>query len=219
MTEPKKDTVVDIKGTDGELSAEAKKRTMYATDAMFPPTPVGVSVSLAILSFAFFGGMFWVIGLYADAVLVDGVVPEGSTAKLETEEMQLVRLIQGWCNVANAAIHVVFAVWLKTNPEAEAYHFMKGEWKGASGMIVVNLPIGLLSLFAGHVYGWGWMAAQGWNFMALVVSPYLVWARQIPGFHTWPYPAIAAWIAIYWCEMIAFFATCGWYALMAANDE
>jgi hypothetical protein len=136
-----------------------------------------------------------------------------------SRSVTLARLISGWSNFANAAVHALLIVLLATDTE----RFLKAgiidadKLGGPFGLMLINGLIGVRTL-----RGAGPNLAFGWNtFVAIAGSLVpMVWLTFFDvGLATWPYPIIFLWFCIYVFESTAFLTSAVWFALKDAKVE
>ena len=143
----------------------------------------------------------------------------GALSLYASRNVLLARLLCGWANVANAVIHVLLMVLLRSDTE----RFLKAGIDDADNLVgpgvlmLLNLVVGARSL-----RGAGPTAAFAWNLFIAVSGSLLpvVWLAFLDeGLARWPYPLVFLWLGIYAFESMGFFCSCAWFALRDAKAD
>lgn len=172
----------------------------------------GIVATLALLVIALDAVFFSAIALYASADIVLTMKQKQKTIRAR----RLARLLSGWANVGNAAVHVLLITMLMTDTHRYSAFFPAAKMPiGPAALLLVNAIVGARTLNGG-----GLVLALAWNsFVAVAGSCVpIVWPKFFDvGLSTWPYPAIFLWLNIYAFECAAFFFSVVAFALRNAH--
>ena len=177
---------------------------MGKTPVALSKSPVndgGVVVALVLLVAALWVVFYSAIVLYASADIALSKEQKEKTVRAR----RVARLLSGWANIGNAAVHALLILMLLTDVERYKSYFPDEAESpvGPAVLLLVNAAVGLKSLKGGGI-----QLALGWNSFAAVAGCLLpiVWPKFIDvGLASWPYPAIFLRLGIYACESTAFF--------------
>jgi hypothetical protein len=80
----------------------------------------------------------------------------------DLEKVRIVRLLSGWANIGNAAIHVLLVIYTLSNMDNQSEYWLKerelGGIEGPVFLTLLNLSAGI-----GALRGWTMMYSIGWN--------------------------------------------------------
>jgi len=173
----------------------------------------GIVVALVLLMAALAAVFFGAVTLYASC----DIALSKEQKEKSVRARRLARLLSGWANVGNAAVHVLFVIALVSDKERYVVFFPdEGEnpWKPFC-LAVVNGLVGRSTLKGG-----GLTIAAAYNSLVGVAGCLIpiVWPKFIDeGLTSWPYVAIFCWLGIYAFESTAFFFSIVAYSLKDAH--
>ena len=174
----------------------------------------GIVVALFLMVLAKAVVMFGAVAFYANA-------SNTSQCTDAARSSRLLRLLSGWANLGNAAVHALLVMYTVGNAgDASEYWIKEREIGGVAGPVVlasINLALGLVAVLQPSAWGEsGMCVCVGWNTFVAVVGTAVpvVWPRFLAeGLASWPYPVVWIWLTIYACELTALVASMTWYAL------
>ena len=121
----------------------------------------------------------------------------------------LVRLLSGWANMGNCAIHVLLVIYTLSNADnTSAYWLKERELGGIEGPVFLAVLNGAAGLCA--LRGYTMMFPLVWNCFVAAAGTLLpiVWPRFLSeGLSDWPYTVIFIWFVIFFMELTAFTAS------------
>eukprot|EP00584_Thalassiosira_punctigera_P005452 CAMPEP_0172543988 /NCGR_PEP_ID=MMETSP1067-20121228/14249_1 /TAXON_ID=265564 ORGANISM="Thalassiosira punctigera, Strain Tpunct2005C2" /NCGR_SAMPLE_ID=MMETSP1067 /ASSEMBLY_ACC=CAM_ASM_000444 /LENGTH=193 /DNA_ID=CAMNT_0013330483 /DNA_START=26 /DNA_END=607 /DNA_ORIENTATION=- len=172
--------------------------------------------------------LFLASGTISLAISVTVSLYELSTRKSGVESddgnrghARLLRLLSGWANLGNAAIHLLLLTYMLSNSDNESEYWMEerklGGIEGPVGLALFNLAAGLSA-----TRNFTMKFPLGWNtFVALAgtLVP-VVWLRFLEGgMANWPYPIVFVWFCIFFFELTAVCCSVGHVLIEGASDS
>jgi hypothetical protein len=158
----------------------------------------GIVVTLLLMVATLSYAMFSAVAYY-----------DRSTPQNSSTPSNLVRLLSGWANIGNCAIHVLLVIYTLSNAgNTSAYWLKERELGGIEGPVflaVLNGAVGLCAL-----RGYTMLFPLVWNSFVAVAGTLLpiVWPRFLSeGLSDWPYTVIFIWFVIFFMELTAFTAS------------
>eukprot|EP00310_Coccolithus_braarudii_P012725 CAMPEP_0183334330 /NCGR_PEP_ID=MMETSP0164_2-20130417/2970_1 /TAXON_ID=221442 /ORGANISM="Coccolithus pelagicus ssp braarudi, Strain PLY182g" /LENGTH=192 /DNA_ID=CAMNT_0025503447 /DNA_START=10 /DNA_END=588 /DNA_ORIENTATION=+ len=178
-----------------------------------PTNDGGIVVALVLLVAALASIFFGAVALYASA----DIVLTSEQKQKSVRARRLARLLSGWANVGNAAVHGLLIIMLVTDSERYKQFFPdEAEMPlGTAFMLVLNLLVGRCTLKGGGI-----VLALIWNSFVAVAGSLIpvVWPKFLDvGMITWPYLAVFLWLSIFAFESFAFFFSVVAFALKDAH--
>jgi hypothetical protein len=131
----------------------------------------------------------------------------------------LMRLLSGWANIGNSAIHVLLIIYTLSNADNTSPYWLKerelGGIEGPVFLALLNGGVGILAL-----RGYSMWVPLVWNSFVAAAGTLLpiVWFRFLSeGLSDWPYIVVFIWFVIFAMELAAFTASVTHLAV--ANHE
>jgi len=169
----------------------------------------GIVVALVLLIGAIAFALFSSVATYA-AATASAYAGEG-----ERYERKVARLLSGFANVGNAAVHGAFVIFLQASKTSTDPYIVSTLAQGMAPLYIllgINGTVGLLALCG---IG-GPVPAISWNTFVIVAGVFIptVWPVFITeGLATWPLIPVVVWLAIFAMELTAVCTSWLWFAL------
>jgi len=189
---------------------------MAKSTPLLPPdkNDGGIVVALVMLVAVLVAMFYGAVSLYASADIV-----LSSEQKVKSvRARRLARLLAGWANVGNAAVHALLVAMLMADPGRYKPFFPEENTEQPLGPIALLL----INAFVGRsmLKGGGIQLSLAWNSFVAVAGSVIpiVWPKFIDqGLATWPYGAVFLWLGIFAFESTAFFFSLVAFALKDAH--
>ena len=163
-----------------------------------------------------------VLSLFFAAGTIAGVVfraalfyAEAVSVKNESAARRCCRLLSGWANLGNAAIHAMLVGYITANADNTSSYWEEerklGGIEGPAGLCAFNTIAGLLALRSiSMTIPLCWNVFVAFAGLALPV----VWPRFVEkGLSEWPYTIIFIWWVIFFMELTAVAASATHFAI------
>ncbi|KAL7544433.1 hypothetical protein ACHAWF_007812 [Thalassiosira exigua] len=177
----------------------------------------GVVLTLFLMAASIASAMFSCVLFYAR---------EGHRSERGAKDKQRVmRLLSGFANLGNAAIHLVLVVYIKANETNTAAYWLKerelGGIEAPCALGAINLLVGASALRRSQNVGGSPMLSLGWNGFVVAAGTFVpdVWHRFLSeGLLEWPHVPVFVWFFIFFMELGAFATSATWWALSAREE-
>ena len=159
--------------------------------------------------------LFFMAGTIAVVIFSVVIYFESCTRSTTDADPRLIRLISGWANIGNSAIHILLTIYMLSNANNESEYWVEerklGGVEGPVGLAVLNFAAGYSALT-----NYGMKFPLGWNSFVAVFGTLvpIVWLRFLEtGLTAWPYTIVFIWFAIFWFELTAVTCSVAHYAI------
>ena len=188
--------------------------TTMKDNNMAPGNDGGIVVALFLMTATITGAIIGTVSLYERST-------EAAADRHGTSRARLLRLLAGWANLGNSAIHVLLTAYTLSNAANDSAYWTAeralGGVEGPVGLAVLNCAAGLCAL-----RGYGMTFPLGWNAFVACAGTCLpvVWARFLEvGLAAWPYTIVFVWFAIFFFELMALTCSVAHFAIEKSDAK
>ena len=149
--------------------------------------------------------LFFAAGTIALVLFGAVALYEASTSTPKSDCACLLRLLSGWANLSNAAIHFLLVVYTLSNSHNQSEYWIEertlGGIEGPAGLTIINFLAGYSA-----TRNYSVKFPMMWNCFVAIVGTLMpvVWLRFLEdGLKSWPYPVVFIWFCVFFFELTA----------------